>query len=184
MMTCPKCNYQRKPTDDAPSWQCPSCQVVYAKAAQTTVNYGRAQFPTSSHKTEIADRSGLSLGRYFMNICLALVFLAVIYGGYIFSLKMDMKRVEASAVVVADKTVVVYSTSWCGYCGKVKKFLDEKKIPYEEYDIQKSDKGKQDFDKLRGAGVPIVVVGDKVLQGYDEKALLALLKYERVLKLF
>jgi hypothetical protein len=33
-MKCPKCGYERKPDDDAPSWQCPSCQVAYAKAAQ------------------------------------------------------------------------------------------------------------------------------------------------------
>jgi hypothetical protein len=33
-MKCPKCNYERKADDDAPSWQCPSCKVAYAKAAQ------------------------------------------------------------------------------------------------------------------------------------------------------
>ncbi len=28
---CPNCNYQRKETDSAPDWQCPSCGVAYAK---------------------------------------------------------------------------------------------------------------------------------------------------------
>ena len=37
---------------------------------------------------------------------------------------------------------------------------------------------------MKGIGVPIVVVGDKVLQGYDEKALSSLLKYKGVLKPF
>jgi hypothetical protein len=32
---CPKCGYERRPTDSAPEWQCPSCQVAYAKAAQS-----------------------------------------------------------------------------------------------------------------------------------------------------
>ena len=32
-MKCPKCNYERRPTDTAPDWQCPSCQVAYVKAA-------------------------------------------------------------------------------------------------------------------------------------------------------
>ena len=31
---CPKCGYERRPTDRAPDWQCPSCQVAYVKAAQ------------------------------------------------------------------------------------------------------------------------------------------------------
>ena len=30
--TCPKCGYVRKKEEAVPDWQCPSCQVVYAKA--------------------------------------------------------------------------------------------------------------------------------------------------------
>ncbi len=30
-MKCPKCSYERRPQDDAPDWQCPSCKVAYAK---------------------------------------------------------------------------------------------------------------------------------------------------------
>lgn len=180
MTKCPKCNYQRKPTDAAPAWQCPSCQVVYAKAARATANYESVRSPTSSSRT-VGATSGLAVGSYVKNICMVLVFLGLIYGGYSFSQKMDMRRVEDSPVAAADKTVVVYSSLGCGYCSKYKKLLDEKKISYEEYDIKKSEKGKQDFKELHGFGVPIVVVGDKVLHGYDEKALLALLRYKGVL---
>ncbi|UOD33687.1 hypothetical protein INH39_19745 [Massilia violaceinigra] len=28
---CPKCRYRRKPEDEAPAWQCPSCKVAYNK---------------------------------------------------------------------------------------------------------------------------------------------------------
>ncbi|OYU46649.1 MAG: hypothetical protein CFE44_01070 [Burkholderiales bacterium PBB4] len=31
MTTCPKCQYQRKPQERAPQWQCPSCGVAYSK---------------------------------------------------------------------------------------------------------------------------------------------------------
>lgn len=31
VLTCPKCSYTRKPEDNAPDWQCPSCQVAYNK---------------------------------------------------------------------------------------------------------------------------------------------------------
>ncbi len=33
---CPKCNYRRKPTDEVPEWQCPSCGVAYAKISNGT----------------------------------------------------------------------------------------------------------------------------------------------------
>jgi TPR repeat protein len=31
MKICPKCAYQRKASDSAPDWQCPSCGIAYAK---------------------------------------------------------------------------------------------------------------------------------------------------------
>src|SRR5689334_17871911 len=35
---CPKCGYERKPSDTAPDWECPRCGVAYAKykAAEET----------------------------------------------------------------------------------------------------------------------------------------------------
>ena len=30
-MKCPKCAYERKPTDHAPDYECPSCGIIYAK---------------------------------------------------------------------------------------------------------------------------------------------------------
>ena len=33
-MKCPKCSYERKATEQAPAWQCPSCGVAYAKVNQ------------------------------------------------------------------------------------------------------------------------------------------------------
>lgn len=30
-MACPKCGYERKPSDSAPDWQCPACGIAIAK---------------------------------------------------------------------------------------------------------------------------------------------------------
>ena len=30
-MHCPKCGYERKPSDKAPDWQCPGCGIAFAK---------------------------------------------------------------------------------------------------------------------------------------------------------
>lgn len=35
-MKCPECGYVRLATDVAPAWQCPSCQVAYAKVGVPT----------------------------------------------------------------------------------------------------------------------------------------------------
>lgn len=37
---CPKCDYVRQVEDTVPDWQCPSCQVVYAKFQQAAALVG------------------------------------------------------------------------------------------------------------------------------------------------
>lgn len=43
MKTCLKCQYQRKPSDEAPAWQCPSCGVAYIKAEQARSDTAEAR---------------------------------------------------------------------------------------------------------------------------------------------
>ena len=67
----------------------------------------------------------------------------------------------------ADK-VVLYSTSWCGYCAKTREYFAENNIPYQDFDVERSDAGQQAYQHLGANGVPIVVVNDdKVIRGYD-----------------
>ena len=35
-MKCPKCAYERKPTDSVPDYECPGCGIVYAKYKQNS----------------------------------------------------------------------------------------------------------------------------------------------------
>ena len=49
MTTCPKCGYERKPTDTAPDWQCPRCEIAYAKYQ-----------PPSSEGTPISAKSDVA----------------------------------------------------------------------------------------------------------------------------
>ena len=68
-----------------------------------------------------------------------------------------------------SKDVVMYSTSWCGVCKKAKRYFARKKIPYTEYDIEKSEKAAREFKKLRGRGVPVILVGDSRMNGFSIK---------------
>lgn len=48
---CPKCNYERKITDEVPDWQCPACGVAYAKVEQgaaTSQRQSSAESPSSN----------------------------------------------------------------------------------------------------------------------------------------
>jgi len=69
-----------------------------------------------------------------------------------------------------SKSVVMYSTSWCGYCKKAARHFRQKKIPFTEYDIEKSAKAANEYKKLRGRGVPVILIGDRRMNGLSVKA--------------
>ena len=62
--------------------------------------------------------------------------------------------------------VVMYSATWCGICTKAKRYFKAKKIPYVIYDVEKSRSGKRDFKLLKGKSVPIIILGDKRMNGF------------------
>ncbi|MCG8489835.1 MAG: glutaredoxin family protein [Chromatiales bacterium] len=66
------------------------------------------------------------------------------------------------------KKVVIYSTEWCGYCDKAKRYFKRKKIRYTEYDIEKSNKAKRQYKKMGATGVPVILVGKRRMNGFSE----------------
>ncbi len=58
-IVCPKCAYVRKPTDEGPSWQCPSCKVAYNKVDRPTGSSRAAsQLPASITEEAPSDSVG------------------------------------------------------------------------------------------------------------------------------
>lgn len=81
------------------------------------------------------------------------------------SFKYDSKLITNRKAT--GKTVVMYSTSWCGYCKKAARHFRKNDIPFEEHDIEKSKKAARDYKKLNGRGVPLILIGDKRMNGFD-----------------
>lgn len=77
----------------------------------------------------------------------------------------------APIIVPAGFQAVLYATEWCGYCARTRKFFNERNIPFREYDIEKSTEAEAQYKKLGGNGVPVIVIKDKVIHGFDESAL-------------
>ena len=65
------------------------------------------------------------------------------------------------------KKVVMYSTEWCGVCKKAKKYFNANSIPFREYDIEKDEKRAREFKKLKGRGVPLILVGKQRMSGFS-----------------
>jgi len=67
----------------------------------------------------------------------------------------------------ASPQVVMYSTDWCGYCRKARKHFRANNIDFRELDIEKNSRANQEYKKLGGNGVPLIVVGTKLLRGFS-----------------
>ena len=76
--------------------------------------------------------------------------------------------------VAHDGKVILYATSWCGYCGKVRELLSKNNIEFHEYDVEKSAEGREQFKRLGGKGVPVLLIKGEVLKGYDPSRILKL----------
>ena len=66
-----------------------------------------------------------------------------------------------------SKDIVLYTTDWCPYCNSLRIHLKNNSIPFTEYDVEKSISGITAFWALRARGVPVSVIGPKVVYGYD-----------------
>jgi len=75
---------------------------------------------------------------------------------------------KKQAMAAKEKVnVVMYSTSWCGYCKKARRYFKSKGIKYTEYDIERSTAAKWKYDRLGGKGVPLILIGNNRMRGFS-----------------
>ncbi|HEX5056935.1 MAG TPA: glutaredoxin domain-containing protein [Gammaproteobacteria bacterium] len=67
-----------------------------------------------------------------------------------------------------SKDVILYTTTWCPYCESLRAYLKGYNIPYIERDVEKTLAGTLGWWGLgHGRGVPLSVIGEQVVYGYD-----------------
>lgn len=73
-------------------------------------------------------------------------------------------------------TVTILSTIRCGVCKKAKTYLSKKGVAFREYDVERSEAERREYKRLNGKGVPIILVGDQRMDGFDRSKLEAILR--------
>ena len=63
--------------------------------------------------------------------------------------------------------VDVYTAEWCGVCKKAMRYMDKEGISYNALDIDASEDTMIDYQKLGGLGVPLIVIGEQRVSGFD-----------------
>jgi glutaredoxin len=72
-----------------------------------------------------------------------------------------------------DIQVIMYMTSWCGYCRKAREYLRSLNVDLVEYDIEKKPSAEKEMlSKSRGVkGVPLIDVEGIIIHGYNPGAI-------------
>ena len=98
------------------------------------------------------------------NVVIALLLISI--GFFHNEIYEFVKPVKDYSHLSSDK-VILYSTTWCGYCKKTKELFARNKVPYLEYDVEHSEKGKSEFDALGKSTVPVILIGDTLIHGFN-----------------
>ncbi len=69
-----------------------------------------------------------------------------------------------------ESGIVMLAAEWCGYCRKQQKDFELAGVRYRVLDVDEEE-GQRAASALGTRGVPVTVVGQQVIRGYDTAAL-------------
>jgi len=78
-----------------------------------------------------------------------------------------MSTIETKKVAPRAR-VVMLSASWCGICKTAKAYFRRNGVRFTEFDIEKSARGRKLYQQLGATSVPVILVGDKRMNGFTE----------------
>jgi glutaredoxin-like YruB-family protein len=72
--------------------------------------------------------------------------------------------------------VKIFTTPGCPYCYTLKEFLKEKGIEFEEIDVSKDEKAREEMIKKSGRlEAPVVEIDGQIVVGFDKEKIVKLL---------
>jgi glutaredoxin 3 len=74
------------------------------------------------------------------------------------------------------KNITIYSTPTCHFCAMAKEYFKANNLPYQEFDVASdAEKRKEMMEKSGQLGVPVILVDDSVVVGFNRPKLAQLL---------
>jgi len=74
------------------------------------------------------------------------------------------------------KKVQIYSTPTCSYCHMAKDFFKKNNVGYDDFDVAVNlEKRKEMVEKSGQMGVPVILIGDEIIVGFDKAKISSLL---------
>ena len=74
------------------------------------------------------------------------------------------------------KNVTIYTTDTCHFCNMAKAYFKEHNVQYTEYNVGRDAEKRQEMINMtHQLGVPVIVVGDTAMVGFQESKVAELL---------
>lgn len=67
--------------------------------------------------------------------------------------------------------IKIYTSTTCSHCSAAKEYLKERKYSYEEKNVSTDPQAKKELMKMGYMGVPIIMVDDNVIEGFNKNKL-------------
>jgi glutaredoxin-like YruB-family protein len=68
-----------------------------------------------------------------------------------------------------EHKVVLFTTSSCSWCRKVKQYLQTNRIRFKEIDVARDERAGRDMVRMTGqTGVPVVLIDNRPIVGFDK----------------
>ena len=73
-------------------------------------------------------------------------------------------------LATGDAGIVMLAAEWCGYCRRQRSEFEQAGVRYHVLDVDQEE-GDRAMRALGARGVPVTVIGQQVVRGYDTVAL-------------
>ncbi|MGH9858108.1 MAG: glutaredoxin family protein [Acidobacteriota bacterium] len=78
--------------------------------------------------------------------------------------------------------VIIYTTTWCGFCKTAKNYMDSLGVKYEEKDVERDQNAAMEaVEKSNQMGVPVIDVNGTIIVGFNKSLLDQTLTHEKLL---
>lgn len=74
----------------------------------------------------------------------------------------------AASSIDSECDAIVFTTATCPYCQKARVLLDQEKVAWCEFDVNKSSVNNALYKEHGGNGVPLAIIGSTKLRGYNK----------------
>ncbi len=99
-------------------------------------------------------------------VVIVMIFIALVF----LSRQQSVTTIDCNADIIASKPdVIMLGAWWCSYCYQAKKYFQKENIHYCEYDMENTFEGRRLYEEHGGGAVPIMLIGDHQLRGFNEK---------------